>query len=241
MTKMGFAAVLSFLLLTGLPCLLRAQASDDDSYDPFADFSEYDDSESEEADLHFFKHGRFIVLGLAVGQRFWTQNLGKLYSSGGTFGFFLGYFFDLRFALQLGVLTGDYGFDFSTADTVTKGNVALTLIPINLKYYLNTQNVTKGLADLNPYVFGGFSQAFRTYTVTNLDGFGRDAATGIDLGAGLEIPVLKRKAFLGLQMGYHYISFKDRNNTITLPDGTSTGHKPNGDTWDLLALLGFNF
>ena len=25
-----------------------------------------------------------------------------------------------------------------------------------MKYYFNTQNVTKGLADLNPYILGGF-------------------------------------------------------------------------------------
>lgn len=236
-----FTPLLMIILLAWTPTSPVFAQSDDDSYDPFADFSEYDDSEQEEADIHFFRQGRFLVLGLAVGQRFWTQNLAKLYSSGSTFGIFLGYFFDFRFALQIGMLTGDYGFEFLGTESGIRGNVALSMIPINLKYYLNTQNVTKGLADLNPYVFGGFSQVFRTYTVPNTEGFGRDAATGIDLGGGVEIPVMKRKAFVGAQAGFHYINFKDRNSVLVLPDGTQTNIKPSGDTWDLMFLMGFNF
>ena len=34
--------------------------SEDDTYDPFADYSEFDASEEEEADIRFFKNGRFF-------------------------------------------------------------------------------------------------------------------------------------------------------------------------------------
>ncbi len=221
--------------------LLAQVDSSDETYDPFADYSEYDQSEEEEADVNFFRNGRFLVLGFALGQRSFTQNLSSLYSPGPTFGIFLSFFFDLRMALQIGVQLSDHGFEFSAPTSRVNGNVALTFIPINLKYYFNTKNVTKGLADLNPYMIGGFSQVYRTYTVPASDGLGRDSALSLDLGAGLEIPLMKRRAFFGVQGTYHYLSFKDRNTLIVLPDGTPTQARPNGDTWDLLGILGLNF
>ena len=242
------ALCLSLLLLFGAPLTWGNDSrstylaqSDDDSFDPFADFSEYDDSEQEEADIHFFRQGRFLSMGLAMGQRFWTGNLAKLYGSGPTMGLFLAYFFDFRFAMQVGILFGDYGFEFAGEGSKTTGTVSLSMIPFNLKYYFNNQNVYKGLADLNPYAILGFSQVYRTYTVPAFEGFGRDGATGLDIGAGLEVPILNRKAFAGIQLAFHYVNFKGRGEFIVLPDGTPTSARPNGDTMDILALLGFNF
>lgn len=219
---------------------LVAQA-DDESYDPFADFSEYDDSEQEEADVHFFRQGRFLTLSTAFGQRVWTGNLSRLYGAGSSLGIFMTYFFDFRFAVQIGLQFGDHAFEFAGEGTRVNGSVSMSFIPINLKYYWNTQNIYKGLADINPYIMGGFSQVYRTYTVAQTDGFGRDGATSYDFGAGVEVPALNRKAFAGIQWMYHYLNFKDRNSQIILPDGTPTNARPNGDTWDLSLLIGFNF
>lgn len=225
------------------PSYLLAQAESDDSYDPFSDYSEFDEASDEEADVHFFRNGRFFTVGLAAGMRAFTGQLNTLYSSGATYGVFLSYFFDLRLALQFGFNTGDYSFQLATPGEATlPGNVSMTFIHANLKYYFNTQNVTKGLADLNPYLLGGFSQVYRTVTVQGVDGFGKDAAVGIDVGLGIEIPLMRRKAFFGIQGTYHYVNFKDESSPMLNPvSGTPSGITPKGDTYDVLGIIGMNF
>src|SRR4051794_21913065 len=76
-----------------------AQFDADDAYDPFADYSEFEEAQDEEADINFFRNGRFVTLGFAGGMRGFTGGLGNMYRSSPSFGLFLSYFFDLRFAL----------------------------------------------------------------------------------------------------------------------------------------------
>ncbi len=221
---------------------LVAENDVDDSYDPFSDYSEFDEASDEEADINFFRNGRFVTVGFALGMRGFTGNLNKLYGSGPTYGLFLSYFFDMRLALELGFQTGDHAFEVSTPSERLAGNVSLTFIHMNLKYYFNTQNVTRGLADLNPYILGGFSQVYRTYTIEGGDVPSREATVGMNGGLGIEIPIMRRKAFFGAQATYRYVNFKDENSPITnTQTGTNYGIKPQGDSFDLLAILGMSF
>ena len=170
----------------------------DDSYDPFADFSEFEDSSEEEADINFFRNGRFFTIGFNGGLRGFTDTLGSVYGSSATFGLNMSFFFDLRFAMQIGFLTSDHAFSLKGPSEDIRGNVSYTDISLNLKYYLNTQNVTRGLAQLNPYLIGGFSQIFRTLTTNTSGGsFTKDSALALNLGAGIELPMLRNKMYLG--------------------------------------------
>jgi len=224
------------------PYRLFAEADMDDSYDPFSDYSEFDEASDEEADINFFRNGRFVTVGFALGMRGFTGQLNKMYGSGPTYGLFLSYFFDMRLALELGFQTGDHNFEVATISERLAGNVSLTFIHMNLKYYFNTQNVTRGLADLNPYVLGGFSQVYRTYTIEGGDVPSREATVGVNGGVGIEIPIMRRKAFFGAQATYRYVNFKDENSPITNSQtGTNFGVKPQGDSFDLLGILGMSF
>ena len=51
---------------------LLAQNDADDSYDPFADYSEFEQSSDEEEDINFFRNGRLFTLGFIGGYRGWT-------------------------------------------------------------------------------------------------------------------------------------------------------------------------
>jgi hypothetical protein len=221
---------------------LLAQVDPDEAYDPFTDYSEFDEESDEEADINFFRNGRFFKICLAGGTRGFTGNFADVYGSGPTFGIFLSYFFDLRLALSLGFQTGDHpvGFSVSNGSKTYSGNVSITAINFDLKYYMNTQNVTRGLADLNPYVLAGVGQFYRTYTITGLDGFSRDSTMGFDIGAGLEIPLMRKKAYLGIQGAYHYVNFGDENKSYV--DGTEKLDKNlAGDFYDFLVIIGMNF
>ena len=233
---------LFFIVSLSAPSVF-AQIDPDESYDPFTDYSEFDEASDEEADVNFFRNGRFFTVGLAAGPRLFTENMAKAYGQGPNFGLLISYFFDLRLAFTLGMMTGDNSVTLSTISKDYNGSVSFTSMNFNLKYFLNTQNVTKGLADLNPYIVGGFSQHYRSYNIPELDATSRESTMGTDLGVGLEIPLMRRKAFLGLQATYHYINFGDENKEFL---NTGSGqqrlvNKVNGDLYDLLLILGMNF
>lgn len=220
---------------------LLAQMDPDESYDPFSDYSEFEEETDEEADINFFRNGRFLTLGLAAGMRGFTGNLANAYDPAMQFGLYLTYFFDLRIAMSLGFQTGDHKVHFTVNDASREyaGSVSMTAINFDLKYYMNTQNVTRGLADLNPYLLAGLGQFYRTYTIATLDGYSRDSAMGFNLGGGLEIPLMRKKAFLGIQGAYHMVDFADEAKGYV---GTDKLDQPlSGDFFSFLAIIGLNF
>ncbi len=218
-----------------------AQAENDEFYDPFADYSEYDTESDEEADIHFFKHGRFFSVGMAGGTRSFTGNMATIYNSNIGYGLFLNYFFDFRLAFSLSYLTGLHAVTIKTETPNTyEGNLTLSSINLDFKYYINPQNLTKKIAFLNPYVIGGFSQNTRTYSLANISDNFRDSVFGFDAGFGIEIPIMKKKSFVGLQWNYYAVSFADESKKIFLQTETLT-KTISGDYWNLLGIVGTNF
>lgn len=226
-----------------LPGLRLAQFDADDTYDPFADYSEFDEAQDEEADINFFRNGRFVTIGFTGGLRGFTGGMGDIYSSSTAFGLYLSYFFDLRFAMQFSFLTSDHRFDLTSKTSHKKGtgNIGITSFGLDLKYYLNTQNVTKGLAKFNPYLIGGFARVDRTTSLTGVQGFGKEGAMGFDLGAGIELPMLRNKMYFGAQGMYQIVNFSNENTEIEFDLGDRTGKYPNGDSFTVLGILGVNF
>lgn len=220
---------------------LLAQTDPDEAFDPFSDYSEFDEASDEEADINFFRNGRFFTLGVVAGMRNFTGNLGSAYSQGASYGLSLTYFFDLRSALALNFVTGDHGVDF-TVNNGSKnytGNVSMSSLSFDYKHYFNTQNITRGLADLNPYALLGFGQFYRSYSLDNFEGTARDATMGVNIGAGLEIPLMRRKAFLGIQGAYHLVNFADENGQYV--GSERLDRRLSGDFYDVLLILGMNF
>lgn len=223
--------------------LLLAQAEGDDAYDPFADYSEFEESMEEEEDINFFRNGRLFTMGFLVGYRGWTGNLNKIYSGDPNFGLYLSYFFDLRFALQFGFLTGSHSLNASASNGQSvQGNVSISDISFNVKYYLNTQNVTRGLASMNPYLLAGFSQVLRTVAAEGqAEDNAKDSAFAFNLGGGIEVPMMRNKMYFGLQGMYQLVNFADENKYIIGADTTTRIIKPGGDSWNGVAILGVNF
>jgi hypothetical protein len=225
-----------------LPGLPVAQFDADDTYDPFADYSEFDEAQEEESDINFFRHGRFVSIGLLGGERAFTSELATIEAPAFSYGLFLAYFFDLRFALQFSFNTSDHGFSVTSVhNQVATGTVNLTDFSVDLKYYLNTQNVTKGLASFNPYLIAGFSRVQRTTTVNGVYGYGQEGAMAFEGGLGIEFPIMHNRLFIGAQGLYQLINFPDRNTEIVFTNNDHTGVSPNGDSYTLLGIIGVNF
>lgn len=220
--------------------LLLAQGQGEE-YDPFSDYSEFEESEDEEADINFFRNGRLFNMGMIVGSRSFTDVASKIYRPSSAFGLFATYFFDLRFALQFSFTTGDHVFAIVHPEGSVSGNLSITSTSFNVKYYFNTQNVTRGLASLNPYIIGGFSQFNRTFTIIGDDTFGRDASSGSSLGLGLEIPMLRNKMYLGVEGSYYMVNFPNENQEIIINNTIHTGIYPRGDLYTIYGIIGINF
>lgn len=221
--------------------VLLAQFDADDTYDPFADYSEFDEAQEEEADINFFRNGRFVTLGFLGGFRGFTGQLGEMTSTSTAFGLYLSYFFDLRFALQFSYLTSDHAFGFTSGGERVSGTISITNFGLSLKYYVNTQNVTKGLGKFNPYVIGGFSRVDRTTRLDDVLNFGKEGAMGFDIGGGIELPMMRNKMYFGAQLMYQLVSFSNENSQIATATNPRTGRYANGDTFTLLGILGINF
>jgi hypothetical protein len=222
---------------------LLAQSEADDAYDPFSDYSEFEESSEEEEDINFFRNGRLFTMGFLIGYRGFTGNLGTIYSGDPNFGLYLSYFFDLRFALQVGFTTGSHSISYRTVGNNTVvGNASLTDLSVNLKYYLNTQNVTRGLADLNPYLLAGFSQYLRSTSYDYApDEVLKDAAFSFNLGGGIELPMMRNKMYFGVEGAYHLVNFANENQYLQDGSGNNSLMKPAGDSWTALGIIGVNF
>lgn len=232
-------SVLILASLVGLTSAL-AQYDGDDVYDPFADYSEFEEDSQEEADINFFRNGRFFNIGLLLGGRMFTGGMAQHVEASPSPGLALTYFFNIRLALQFAYTYSQHllgPIDDPANVSTIEGNVGMTSLSFDLKYYFNTSNVTRGLADLNPYILAGFSQNTRAFSLVDQTIVAKDEGGGIDLGVGVEIPVARNEMFVGAQFTYTYVNFATENQPWT--------QNPNvyldGDVMQLYFLLGFNF
>lgn len=236
-------AVVAFLILLS-SCASFAQYEGDDVYDPFADYSEFEESNQEEQDINFFRNGRFFNITLLVGGRMFTGGGMQEYVEPSLSpGLALTYFFSLRLALQASYVYSQHmlgpigGATTPLNDGLIEGNLGVSSFAFDLKYYFNTANVTRGLAALNPYILAGFSQNTRSFSLVDQTVVAKDEGAGLDLGFGIEFPVARNDMFMGLQFTYTYVTFSTEN----YPYPTVPPVYLDGDILQLHLLFGFNF
>jgi hypothetical protein len=213
--------------------------SEEDVFDPFADFSEFQSNPDEQEDINFFKNGRMLTFGFLGGMLNYTGEMAQKYQPSFRYGLFVSYFFDLHFAVQLNWLNSDSPTSFRSVDTNLTGNAGMTSLGFSIKYFLNTQNVTKGLADLNPYFLVGMNTNSRNVRFSAISGSLKDSAMGFNGGMGVELPMLRKKMFWGVALTYDLVNFKDENVPFVYDEknyGTSKG-----DMWNLMGSIGLNF
>ena len=239
----GWAKGLLILLTLLSGGISHAQYEGDDVYDPFADYSEFEENSQEEADINFFKNGRFFNVALLLGGRGFTQGMGRHVEAAPSPGLSLNYWFNLRLALQFSYLYGQHVLGPFPNDIQdpgageVAGNMSMTSLAFDLKYYVNTENVTRGLANLNPYLLLGFSQNSRTFSLVDQTQVAKDEGAGLDLGVGIEIPISRNEMFVGLQFVYSYVDFSTENRPLP----TNPPVLLNGDVFNLHLVFGINF
>jgi hypothetical protein len=252
--------VLYFIILISYPLhLAYAQTTStdvDESFDPFADYNEFEQQSEEEADINFLRNGRYLTLGFISGYRsFLGGGFTQAYKGSIDYGVEFSYFFDMQIAASLSYMTGDHPVffrsytdpGFTVISKEYSGNVNIQMIDFHVKYFFNTDNITKGLADLNPYALVGTGYYIRSYSLSETLNAEPDKIVGFKLAGGIEIPLLKRRAYLGLQGTYRYVQFPDENNAF-IDEGGENNPQPrpvkprlDGDIYEINVILGMNF
>lgn len=253
--------IFAFLLVTAgvlIPAKSVAQTTPpevDDSFDPFSDYNEFEQESDEEADIHFLRNGRYLTLGLLAGYRDFTKGFAEGYEPALDYGVQFSYFFDLNLAAALSYTTGDHNVAFTSYDSLAtndvsesySGTVNIQVFDIHVKYYVNTDNVTKGLADLNPYLLVGTGLFVRTYNLNESFANDPDKVAGFRLGGGIEIPLVQRRFYIGAQGLYNFVQFPDENNHFIDEGGSGqqslkeVSPHLDGDIFEINLILGVNF
>lgn len=247
MTRLFFLIfTIFFLNSTFANSILLTQSGQDepadyniDAYDPFTDYSDFEGDAEEEEDIHFFRHGRFFEIGIATGYKYFTRRLGQAWQPNVPIGFFLSYFFNLKLALHISYVYSNHEFDLRGSPIPENGNISSNDFTLGVKYFFNTQNMTRGLAPLNPYITINFLQFWRTFSLPSSISTNTENATGVSMGAGIEFPV-SRSLFLGFEGTYKYFSIEDEIEPIRLETGP-TGLLLPGDAITLLGFIGTSF
>lgn len=207
-----------------------------DSFDPFIDYSEFEAANEEEADINFFRNGRFLTLSIPVSQTSFTSSMGNIMKAGTATGLNISYFFDLRFAIQIALLNSQHAYSDPEGSV---GNLKMNSTLVSAKYFFNMQNVTKGLANWNPYVIAGVTQAYRKLSrSSSTDDYSQDGGSGFHIGGGVEVPILSNKMFIAGEIKYTLISFPDENKPISSTPGAISVE---GDILDFGVAMGINF
>jgi hypothetical protein len=247
--------LLIILLVVLKAPLASAQTPEvDESFDPFADYNEFEQQTEEEADINFLRNGRYLTLAFVTGFRgFLGGGFAQAYKGSLHYGAEFNYFFDMQLSGGLAYLVSDHSVDFASynadgsVSTAYSGNVNIQVVDFHMKYYFNSDNVTKGLADLNPYSLVGTGYYARTYSLNQSLAADPDRVVGFKIGGGLEIPLMRRQAYLGLQGTYRYVQFPDENKSfIDEAAGDPLGFRPikpklDGDIYEISLMLGLNF
>jgi hypothetical protein len=216
---------------------------EEDAFDPFADFSEFESNPDEQEDLNFFRNARMLTLGFQGGMINYTNEMAHKFQSSFRYGVFISYFFDLNFAVQLHWNTTNSPASFRTFDSNLTGNASLSSIGFAIKYFLNTQNVSKGLADLNPYFMMGVSNYNQKINFSTIGGSLNDTGSGFSGGMGIEVPMLRKKLFWGAQLSYDFVGLKNENVDFIYNTGAGDRNygSSRGDFWNLMGSIGLNF
>lgn len=191
---------------------------------PFSEYGEFDTAEDEANDERFFQYGRFFGIGVGAGLTTATGNAGKLYQGGfPTIDFRLDYWFDFQFALQVSVQNSRHNYNLQPDGLV---DTNLFRILFQVKYYLDTRDLSAPIAFVSPHLIGGGGTYRRTDTKTPVNtetGITGQTTTdtvnafGVNFGAGLELTIKPRKTYLQLEALAHLVQFSDEFDSRYAP------------------------
>ena len=211
-----------------------------DVYDPFVDYSEFENTEEEQKVIDFFQTGRFLTLGLFSGVKIFTQNMARLYRLGPLGGGYVNYFFGIDFSTQFIVIVNQNRVTLSSGGQTLTGASNFLSLGVDIKYYFSKIRRVKSLSWFQPFLGVGASWSDMTLLgQSGQQGHYQDRGFGIHALAGVEL-LISRSIFIALRYSFHYVTLTKEHVPITFGD-TVTNVTPSGDWMLIIATLGINF
>ena len=227
--------------------LLAQNGEINSTYDPFVDYSEFENTDKEKDSIDFFQTGRFLSLGLEGGAKLFTGNMALLYDIGPLYGAYLNYFFSLQFALQFSLLLSSHKVALSgDGSQPFQGGADFVSMGLDVKYFFDKNLFHQSLEWLRPFIIVGLfhSSVTLSATYTSQAGFYQDSGFGFNAGFGLEFD-FSRTIHFGLLYAFRYVSLKNEAYPLRLVSVNNAqqniNFQPYGDWMNLSLLLGVNF
>ena len=224
----------------------RSKSEEINAYDPFADYSEFENTAEEQENINFFQTGRFLTLGTTGGIQLFTMNMALLYQLGPVYGGYLNYFFDLNFALQFTITGNTHNVTLKTqSGQPFIGSADFFSMGIDFKYFLDKNLFSKSFSWLQPYFFLGifYADMILRATFTDQSGYSDDSGYGLNMGLGLEFQFLKKIHF-GLQYAFKFVTMDQEAIPLLLntqDQVKNINFRPYGDWMTITLILGVNF
>jgi hypothetical protein len=190
---------------------------------PFTEYGEFNEDTEEAADAKFFQYGRFFGVSLSGGLQTVTGNRGLLWKGGfPNVALKIHYWFDFNLSLELGFETASHSY----TDTRTNDFVDANMIRTGggIRYQFDTRDLAAPISFANPYLTLAMASYAKRETSTLEQTTEPDSNIGFSVGAGFEIALKPKKAYLLLDGRAHFVTFKDTLTTnfrsLGLPDLT---------------------
>ncbi len=188
-----------------------------DQSSPYLDYGDFNMNEEENEDSVYFQYGRFFGVSLGLGYQTATGNRGKLYESAfPRLDLRIEYWFSFNFAFEMGV-------DFVNQNFADPSGVPTSVKMVGyygrLKYYLDIRDSSAALAFANPFLSAGVGAISKSESTSQTSTPSSDSTLSIDLGGGLEFPIVYRKTYFIIEGMYHTQNFADSNTVDFQPKG----------------------
>jgi hypothetical protein len=178
---------------------------------PYTEYGEFNEDEDEQEITEFFQSGRFFGASIGSGLHGVTGNRGRLWRGGLPL-------IDVRvhvwLTLNVSLNLSFYNARHTYVDGASQVNVAMFRIGGDIRYTFDTENLPAPWNFAKPYIIGGGG----SYSKNELnplvsDQPATDSGIGINIGAGLEFPIVHRKVYLTTEFNFHLVGFNDAANT----------------------------
>ncbi|MBF0298836.1 MAG: hypothetical protein HQK51_08955 [Oligoflexia bacterium] len=187
--------------------------------DIFSDFNEDLEASQVLEDERFYRFGRFYSFNTSAGVTSYTGNRGLAYEDKHpSLGISILYFLNFRMAFGLGA---EYSKHYMLIDAKTQkfsedggpGAIEVNMFRTFLfyRYYIDTAELGTAITYANPYFVTRAEFWNQTNKFTDHSDIPNDSggAIGGAIGVGLEFPIKFKESYLGVEVLYHMINFKD--------------------------------
>jgi hypothetical protein len=208
---------------------------DDYTTTPFTSYGEFNQQgQEEENDIRFFQFGRLFGVSIGLGLEAVDGNRGLLWQGGfPLIDFKVHYWFDFNLALNIGIYTANHNF---TVPGTGQVNVSMIRGGLDLKYYLNTKNLSSAITFASPYFLlgvGSFTKSEYTPLIGSIPTTLQ--SLGVSAGMGLEFTLAPRMSYIEFEGKINYVPFYDSGSTAYL--ASKNIPNLNGNFWTFSSSL----